>query len=259
MSEHILVQREGPVATVVLNRPHKLNAMTKSMWQELGEAFRALSVDEGLRCIVLRGAGTKSFSPGNDIGEFQNERANKQQARAYGAIMARTISALDECRPPVIASIHGICVGGGLEIACCCDIRICGASSRFGVPVNKLGLVMSPPELRGLVRLVGRAAALEILLEGRIFGAEEALRLGLVNRLVADEEVDKSTDGLVKRVVEGAPLVARWHKRFVKRVEDPKPLTEKEIDEGYECFDTEDFQIGYKAFLKKQQPKFVGK
>jgi enoyl-CoA hydratase/carnithine racemase len=234
MSEHILVQRKDAVATVVLDRSHKLNAMTKSMWQQLGETIAELSAEDDLRCIVLRGAGTRSFSPGNDIGEFEYERANVEQARAYGAIMAGTIDALGNCRPPLVASIHGICVGGGLEIACCCDIRICGASSRFGVPVNKLGLVMSPPELEGLVRLVGRAAALEILLEGRIFDAEKALRMGLV-------------------------LVARWHKQFIKRVEDPKPLSAEEIDEGYQCFGTEDFQIGYRAFLEKEKPKFLGR
>jgi enoyl-CoA hydratase/carnithine racemase len=259
MSEHILVQRKDAVATVVLDRSHKLNAMTKSMWQQLGETIAELSAEDDLRCIVLRGAGTRSFSPGNDIGEFEYERANVEQARAYGAIMAGTIDALGNCRPPLVASIHGICVGGGLEIACCCDIRICGASSRFGVPVNKLGLVMSPPELEGLVRLVGRAAALEILLEGRIFDAEKALRMGLVNRVVADDEVENATREFVERVVEGAPLVARWHKQFIKRVEDPKPLSAEEIDEGYQCFGTEDFQIGYRAFLEKEKPKFLGR
>ncbi len=259
MSEQILVQREDAAATVILNRPDKLNAMTKDMWRQLGETVESLSGEDGLRCVVLRGAGSKSFSPGNDIGEFEHERADVDQARVYGGIMARTIHALSECRHPTVASIHGICVGGGLEIACCCDLRICGASSRFGVPINKLGLVMSPPELEGLVRLVGRSAALEILLEGRIFGAEEALRLGLVNRVVEDDEVENATRTLVQRVIDGAPLVARWHKRFIKRLEDPTPLTAEEIDEGYQCFGTEDFQIGYRSFLKKEKPRFVGK
>ncbi|MDX1527799.1 MAG: enoyl-CoA hydratase-related protein [Gammaproteobacteria bacterium] len=259
MSEQILVQREDAVATVILNRPAKLNAMTKDMWRQLGETVESLSGDDGLRCVVLRGAGSKSFSPGNDIGEFEHERANVDQARAYGGIMARTIHALQACRHPTVASIHGICVGGGLEIACCCDLRICGASSRFGVPINKLGLVMALPELEGLVRLVGRSAATEILLEGRVFAAEEALRLGLVNRVVEDDEVENATRALVQRVIDGAPLVARWHKQFIKRLEDPTPLTAEEIDEGYRCFGTEDFRIGYRAFLKKQKPKFVGK
>jgi enoyl-CoA hydratase/carnithine racemase len=173
--------------------------------------------------------------------------------------MTRTINALLECRHPVVAMIHGICVGGGLEIASCCDLRICGESSRFGVPINKLGLVMSPTELEGLVHLVGAASALEILLEGRIFAAGDALDKGLVTRVVPDEEVARETAETVARIVEGAPLVARWHKKFIKRFEDPKPLTEAEIDEGYLCFGTRDFQIGYKAFLKKAKPKFVAR
>ena len=259
MSEQILVQLEDAVATVILNRPDKLNAMTKDMWRQLGETVESLSGEDGLRCVVLRGAGSKSFSPGNDISEFEHERANIDQARAYGAIMARTIHALRECRHPTVASIRGICVGGGLEIASCCDLRICGATSRFGVPINKLGLVMSLPELEGLMRLAGRSAALEILLEGRIFGADEALRLGLVNRVAEDDEVENETRALVERVIDGAPLVARWHKRFIRRLEDPTPLTAEEIDEGYQCFGTEDFQIGYRAFLKKEKPRFVGK
>jgi enoyl-CoA hydratase/carnithine racemase len=259
MAKQILVERDGAVATVVLNRPRKLNAMTKRMWHRLGEAMLTLSADNDVRCIVLRGAGEKSFSPGNDIGEFEKERANIEQGRAYGAIMTRTINALLECRHPVVAMIHGICVGGGLEIACCCDLRICGESSRFGVPINKLGLVMSPTELEGLVHLVGAASALEILLEGRIFAAGDALDKGLVTRVVPDEEVARETAETVARIVEGAPLVARWHKKFIKRFEDPKPLTEAEIDEGYLCFGTRDFQIGYKAFLKKAKPKFVAR
>lgn len=259
MSEHILVNRNGGVATVVLNRPDKLNAMTKRMWDRLGGEISALSEDDGIRCIVLRGAGQKSFSPGNDIGEFEQERSNIEQARTYGAVMARTLNALTDCRHPLVASIHGICVGGGVEIACCCDVRICGESSRFGIPVNKLGLVVSPLELKGLVRLVGRGVAMEMLLEGRVFDAEEAWHKGLVNRVVADDEVESETQALAERIAGGAPLVARWHKKFVNRCEDPAPLSDEEIDEGYQCFGTRDFEIGYRAFLNKQKPEFVGR
>ena len=155
MAETILIERDGAIATVVLNRPEKLNALTKSMWQRLGEAFVELDADDRLRCIVLRGAGEKAFAPGNDIGEFASERSNVDQARAYGAVMARTIAAIDACRHPVVAQIHGICVGGGLEIAGVADLRICGESSRFGVPVNRLGLVMSHAEIGALIRLAG--------------------------------------------------------------------------------------------------------
>ena len=259
MSETILVQRDGPIATVVLNRPEKLNALTKPMWQRLGEIIDELSADDALRCLVLRGAGEKAFAPGNDISEFENERANVEQARAYGAIMRRTLAAFEHCRHPMVAMIKGICVGGGLEIAANCDLRICGQSSRFGVPINRLGLVMAHAELRGLVNLVGRATALEILLEGRIFDAEEARAKGLITRIVPDDKVEEEAYATAQRIADGAPLVARWHKKFAERLADPAPLTDAEVDEGFACFGTEDFQIGYRAFLNKSKPDFKGR
>jgi enoyl-CoA hydratase/carnithine racemase len=259
MSETILVQRDGAIATIVLNRPEKLNALTKPMWQRLGEVIEELTADDALRCLVLRGAGEKAFAPGNDISEFENERSNVEQARAYGAIMRHTLAAFEHCRHPMVAMIKGICVGGGLEIAANCDLRICGESSRFGVPINKLGLVMAHAELRGLLNLVGRATALEILLEGRVFGAEEAKEKGLITRIVPDDKVEEEAYATAQRIVDGAPLVARWHKKFAERLADPTPLTEAEVDEGFACFGTEDFRIGYRAFLNKSKPAFKGR
>jgi enoyl-CoA hydratase len=255
----ITVERDGPVSTVILDRPAKLNALTKVMWRELGAVIAAQSADDAVRCIVLRGAGTRSFSPGNDIGEFATDRSNVEQARAYGSIMHATLRALKECRHPLVAVIHGICVGGGLELAALCDLRICGESSRFGVPINKLGLVMAHEEVAALVELAGPAVAAEILLEGRVFGAAEAERKGLVTRVVPDTEVDAEGRATARRVAEGAPLVARWHKRFIRRVADPAPLTEGERAEGFACFGTEDFRIGYRAFLAKTPPEFKGR
>ena len=259
MSELIEVRRDGALATVVLNRPEKLNALTKTMWSALGETMRALSAEDDLRCIVLRGAGEKAFSPGNDIGEFATERANKAQAIAYGRVMHGTLAALEGCRHPTVAQIHGVCVGGGLEIAALCDLRICGESSRFGAPIKNLGLTMAHAEMLPLLRLVGRAVALEMLLEGRIFGAQEAKDKGLVTRVVPDGEVESETRATVERIAEGAPLVARWHKKFARRLADLQPLSEHEVDEGFDCFDTEDFRVGYAAFLAKHKPAFVGR
>jgi len=255
----ILVERDGAIATVTLNRPEKLNALTRSMWQDLGAAISMLSDDDALRCIVVRGAGEKAFSPGNDIGEFATARSNKEQARAYGRVMHATAHALEACRHPLVAQIHGICVGGGLEIAALCDLRICGTSSRFGAPIKNLGLVMAYPELAPLVRLVGQARALEILLEGRVFDAAEAKEKGLVTRVVADADVARETRATAERIADGAPLVARWHKKFARRLADPRPLTEAECDQCFDCFDTEDFRIGYAAFLAKQKPGFIGR
>jgi enoyl-CoA hydratase len=255
----VRVERDGPIATVVLNRPEKLNALTRGMWGLLGDTIDRLSADDGLRCIVISGAGEKAFSPGNDIGEFANERSNKAQAIEYGATMHRTAEALAHCRHPLVAQIHGICVGGGLEIAALCDFRVCGESSRFGAPIKNLGLVMAYPEMAPLVRLVGPAVTLEILLEGRIFDAAEAKDKGLVTRVVPDNEVASEVRATAQRIAEGAPLVARWHKKFARRLADGRPITAAEHDEAFDCFDTEDFRIGYAAFLAKRRPEFTGR
>lgn len=258
MDDTILVEREGAIATVVLNRPEKLNALTRPMWRRLGDVFLELAADDALRCVIIRGAGTRAFAPGNDISEFATERSNVEQARAYGADMRRTIEAIERCPHPVVAQIHGICVGGGLEIAGLADIRICGESSRFGVPINKLGLVMAYAEIAALIALAGEATALEILLEGRVFGAQEAFEKRLVTRVVPDEQVEAEARASAQRIAEGAPLAARWHKKFARRLRDAAPLTDAECDEGYACFGTEDFRIGYRAFLAKQKPQFKG-
>jgi len=229
------------------------------MWRRLGEVFLEVCADESLRCVILRGAGTKAFAPGNDISEFATERSNVEQARAYGEDMRRTIEAIGGCRHPVVAQIHGICVGGGLEIAGLADIRICGESSRFGVPINKLGLVMAYAEIASLISLAGEANAMQILLEGRVFDARQAKQMGLVTRVVPDGEVEREARETAQRIAEGAPLVARWHKKFARRLRDPKPLTPAEYDEGFACFGTEDFQAGYKAFLAKTKPEFKGR
>jgi enoyl-CoA hydratase len=257
--ELVYVERDGAIATVVLNRAEKLNALTRGMWASLGDTTERLSADDSLRCVIIRGAGEKSFSPGNDIAEFATQRSSKAQAIEYGKVMHSTADALANCRHPLIAQIHGLCVGGGLEIAALCDLRICGESSRFGAPIKNLGLVMAYAEMAPLVRLVGPSIALEILLEGRIFDAAEAKEKGLVTRVVPDDQVAAEARASAERIADGAPLVARWHKKFARRLMSGNPLTAAELDECFDCFDTEDFRIGYAAFLAKQKPKFVGK
>ena len=259
MGERILVEREGAIATVILNRPERLNALDKAMWAQLGEAMEALSADGDLRCVVLRGAGGKAFAAGANIAEFETTRADRDQARAYSAVVERAIGALATCRHPTLALIEGVCVGGGLEIAAVCDLRICSASSRFGAPIKNLGLVMGYFELRGLVALAGAAGAAEILLEGRVFGTDDALRLGLVTRVVADETVAEEAYAAARRIAAGAPLVARWHKKFIRRLADPAPLAPEEIEETLDCYDSEDFREGVSAFLGKRKPAFKGR
>ena len=259
MRDVVYFERDGAIATVTLNNPEKLNALSFAMWNRLGEIMRELEADDSLRCIVLRGAGTQAFAAGADISEFERVRTNAKVAKDYGCKIEDTMRAVQECRPPTLAMIHGVCVGGGLEIASQCDFRICGESSRFGIPINKLGLVVGYGEMQALIGLVGRASALEVLLEGRVFGAAEAKEKGLVNRVVADDQVEAETLAAAARIAAGAPLVARWHKKFARRLADPRPLSDVERDEGYACFDTEDYHIGIKAFLAKRQPQFKGK
>ena len=259
MSDPVYMERNGAIATVVLNNPDKLNALSVAMWMRLGEIVRELEADDGVRCIVLRGAGDKAFAAGADISEFEKMRSNARVAKDYGDKIDGTMRAVKDCRHPTVAMIHGVCVGGGLEIASQCDLRICGESSRFGIPINKLGLVVGYGEMAALIDLAGRATALEILLEGRVFGAAEAKEKGLVSRVVADDQVEAEALAAAARIAAGAPLVARWHKQFARRLADPRPLTEAERDEGYACFDTEDYRIGFNAFLAKTKPEFKGK
>jgi len=259
MSDPVLVTRDGAIATVVLNRPERLNALDRAMWSGLGAAMQKLSKDESLRCVVVRGAGEKAFAAGADIAEFARERADARQAKDYGRLIHETMQAVARCRHPTVALIRGACVGGGLEIAAMCDLRVCGESSRFGIPVNKLGLTMAYGELLGLLALVGRAVALEILLEGRVFDAAEAYRKGLVNRVVPDEKVEEETYAIARRIAEGAPLVNRWHKQFIERLSVHAEIAPAEWDEGFACFDTEDYREGVDAFLNKRKPAFKGR
>ena len=261
MSDPILITRDGAIATVTLNNPERLNALNRAMWARLGEVMRTLSADDDLRCVVVRGAGEKAFAAGADIAEFASERANARQAKIYGNLIHDTMQSVARCRHPTVAMIRGACVGGGLEIAAMCDLRIAGHSSRFGIPVNKLGLTMAYGELMGLLALVGRAVALEILLEGRVFDADEACRKGLVNRVVPDDTVEEEAHATARRIADGAPLVNRWHKQFIERlaVAVTAHLAPEEWDEGFECFDTEDYHEGVAAFLEKRKPRFEGR
>ena len=259
MRAAVLVERDGAIATVVLNASDKLNALSLASWTELGARMRELSADDELRCVVVRGAGTRAFAAGADIAEFPAVRANAAQGRVYGETIHATMRAIGECRHPTVAMIRGVCVGGGLEVALMCDLRICGAGSRFGIPINRLGLTMGYGELAGLLAVVGPAVALEILLEGRIFGAQEAFDKGLVQRVVADEDVEAEALGAAQRIAAGAPLVARWHKQFIRRLSSTPKLSDADLAEGYACFDSADFREGLAAFLAKREPRFNGK
>jgi len=254
------VTRDGVLATVALNNPGKLNALTIAMWRELARVMRDLSADDALRCMVLRGAGDEAFAAGADLEEFVTERATLAQAKTYHhEYVGNVLKAVAECRHPTVALIKGACVGGGLEIACSCDLRISGASGRFGVPINRLGFAIAYDELAGLLALAGRAVAAEILLEGRVWGAEEAFAKGLLTRVVADAEVERDAYATARRIADGAPLVARWHKQFIRRLAvGAPPLSAAEIDANFDYLKTDDYRNGIDAFLNKKKPQFKG-
>jgi enoyl-CoA hydratase len=257
----ILVERDGALATVLISNPEKLNALTVSMWRALARAMDELSADHALRCIVLRGAGSDAFAAGADIEEFARARDSAEQGMTYHRQYVQgALKAVGECRHPTVAMIHGPCVGGGLEIACMCDLRIAGESARFGVPINRLGFAIAYDELAAVLPLTGRAVALEILVEGRVWGAAEALEKGLLTRVVPDADLAAEARASAQRIAAGAPQVNRWHKRFVRRLAPrPAPLTEAEIKENFAYFSTADYRIGMEAFANRRKPQFKGR
>ncbi|MBM3341909.1 MAG: enoyl-CoA hydratase/isomerase family protein [Betaproteobacteria bacterium] len=261
MSGRISLTRDDVIATVAIDNPGKLNALTVAMWQDLARVMRELSADDALRCVVLRGAGESAFAAGADIAEFARVRATKAQGVQYHReFVYGALRAVAECRHPVVAMIHGPCVGGGLELACQSDLRIAGESARFGVPINRLGFSIAYDELIAVLPVVGRSAALEILLEGRVWDAREAFAKGLLTRIVPDAQLAVETHASVQRISAGAPLVARWHKQFIRRLTPrPAPLTAQEIDASFAYFDTEDFRLGYDAFINKTRARFQGR
>jgi enoyl-CoA hydratase/carnithine racemase len=259
MDEPIYMTRDGAIATVVLNRPGKLNAISVAMSRRLQELMETCDRDPDLRCVVVRGTGGRAFSVGADISEFEATRSSAALGRAYARTTNAAFASVRACRHPVVALIEGVCVGGGFGLAALCDIKVCGTSSRFGVPIKRLGLVESHAELEPVVRAIGAGPTLEILLTGDLLDAEAALRIGFVNRVVPDDRVVEETYALAGRITEGAPLSARWHKQFVYDLVARRPLTDAERDVAYHCFDTEDFRIGYRAFLAKTAPRFVGR
>jgi enoyl-CoA hydratase/carnithine racemase len=250
---------EAGIVRLVLDHPARLNALSWAMWGRLGELIHTLDADPALRCILLTGTGERAFSTGADISEFDATRSTPEKGRAYAAHTHKALDGVRRCRHPVVAQIAGLCIGGGLELALAADLRIATTDARFGIPAKRLGLVLGWDELRGLVEVVGKAAALRILLEGDIFDAGEAQHLGLVTRLVAPADLAGEALATARRIAEGAPLTARFHKAALARLMQPHPLAPAEEEQAYTCFDTEDYRRGCEAFMAKARPSFVGR
>ena len=260
MSDRVAVSREGHLAIVSLSHPDRLNVLDRAGWEALADIMTSLAEDQDVRCVVIKGSGSRAFSAGSDIGEFSEQRQTPEQVETYSQALEGGLSALRNCPHPTLALIHGVCVGGGLEIAAGCDLRICSESSRFGAPINRLGLTMSYTELGPIVELVGVSGTLEVLLEGGLLNAERAYQKGFVNWVVPDDDVEDEARATAQRIAAGAPLVNRWHKKFVRRlVGGGGPLTGDERQEAYEAFQTDDYREGVQAFLEGRDPRFEGK
>lgn len=256
MSE-IRTEKEGTTAIVTLSNPGKLNAIDVTMWQALAGTFAALSEDETLRCVIVLG-DDNNFAAGADITEFPGVRDTMEQGIAYHTVtIAKALDAIASCLHPTIAAIEGVCIGGGLEIACACDLRLASTSARFGIPINRLGFPLAPGELQGLLQLVGKAAALEILLEGRVFDATEAREKRLIHRIVND--VPAEARATAQRIAQGAPSAARMNKQLVRRLSPMvEPLTEQELRAAFAFLDSNDYREGIHSYLNKQKPHFTG-
>jgi len=258
MESDILCERDGDIATVTLFNPDKLNALNARMWSRLRETMQGLAADGELRCVILRGEGA-AFAAGGDLEEFKTARADVDRALAYHEAVGEALAAIEFCPHPTVAAILGPCVGGGLEIACACDLRIAGEGAKFGAPIMKLGFSMYPGELAGFLKLAGPAVAKEILLEGRLLNAAEAYAKGLLTRVVADDAVGSEAQATAARIAAGAPLVARWHKQWIARLLDGRPLTAEEKRASFAFLDTQDYAEGLAAFLEKRPPQFRGR
>ena len=257
-SDRVKATRNGDVVTVTLSYPDKLNVLDMAGWERLGEIFEELSADDSVRCVLVKGQGGRAFSTGSDIGAFGAQRSTPAQVTRYAAAVRRGVRGVYDCPHPTVAVVRGLCVGGGLIIAACCDVRVCGESSRFGAPVNRLGATMAYEEMSPLLAAAGAGAVLEILLTGDLVDARRAREMGIVNRIVPDGEVVEAGAAVARNISLGAPLVNRWHKKFIRRVADPRPLRDEEREEVYEAFRTRDYREGTAAFIEKRPPRFEG-
>lgn len=252
----ILVTRSGSTAQVTLNRPDKRNALNLGMWRMLQEAFATLEDDETLRCVVLRGAGG-NFAAGADLAEFPTLRATADQAEAYGGQMLAALEAIRDCRHPTIAAIEGLCVGGGLEIALMCDLRLGQADSRYGIPIQKVGVAMPYPELSILTQMLGTATMLELLLEARLHDAAWAERRGLIARATPD--LPAELDAATGHVSAGSPISHRHHKRLIRHAASANRMADPQVVRAsYEAVETDDYREGLLAFLERRPANFTG-
>lgn len=255
---HIVVSRHAATGIVTLNRPAVRNALNLPMWDELKNAMRKLSADDGLRCVVVRGAGG-NFSAGADIKSFATERGTRAHEDRYAQVLHESMQSIRLCQHPVVAQIEGVCIGGGAGIASMCDFRVGGEGIRFGITARNLGIWYPYAEIDSLIQIAGTGVAAEILIEGRIFTGREAYEKGLLSRVVPDEVVEAEAMALAERIGTGSPLSARFHKAALRKLRGALPITPEEELTANAFVETEDFRNAARAFTEKRKPSFVGR
>jgi len=261
MSDHILVEQGGHIATVMFNRPKVRNAISLAMWSEIAEVTEGLSRDDSVRAIVYRGAGTDAFASGADISEFEEHRKDTPTALAYGKATESAYSAVRVCPKPTVAMIHGFCMGGAMAIAMACDLRFAAGGSRFGIPAARLSIIYGLDAVHQLVDLVGPAYAKDILYSARTLEAPEALRIGFIQRLLPPSELEAYTYDYLRTVAANAPLSVRGTKAQVRAIFEGIDDAHRETLRllNLETFNSQDYREGTRAFLEKRTPRFEGR
>ena len=260
-TDKIIAERTGGVGYLRLNQPAKHNAISYAMWVAIAQTMESFREDDGVRVVVISGEGGRAFSAGADISEFSTNRSTEEQIEVYEEAGRAAYEAITHCPKPVIARIEGYCVGGGLAVALCADLRIATDDSRFGIPAAKLGLGYSHKSLRPLVDLVGPTCAKEILFTAKRFTAAQAQRMGLVNQVVPRGEIDAFVEDYARTIAANAPLTVAACKTVVAELlKDPEDRDTELCDRVVEaCFASEDYKEGRAAFMEKRAPRFAGR
>ncbi len=261
LTDKMIAQKDGAIGWITFNNPARHNAVSMSMWEGLFEIVQDYAQDQDIRVIVVKGAGEKAFVSGADISEFEEKRSSPETTKLYNATGQKATLALKHVNKPTIAMIRGYCVGGGVSIALACDMRIAAEGSSFAVPAAKLGLGYEFEGVRKLVDVVGPAFAREIFYTARQFTGQEALAMGLVNRLVPADWLESYVRDYAASIAANAPLTVASIKTLVEQAlkdesERDMKLCQDVVDR---CFNSADYAEGRQAFMEKRKPKFVGR